>query len=53
LLVSGSRDGSWALNRQTFTDPWAGLPMAWFGSGGLNGGAGVARLGLFQKTAGG
>ena len=25
-MVSGSRDGSRALNRQIFTGPWAGLP---------------------------
>ena len=27
-MVSGSRDGSRALNHQTITGPWAGLPGA-------------------------
>ena len=50
-MISGSRDGSRALNRQTFTGPWARLPVVWFGSGGLNTGAGVGRLG--KETLGG
>ena len=39
-MSSGSRDGSRALNRQTFTGPWAGLPVASFRSSGLKAGTG-------------
>ena len=34
-MVSELRDGSRSLNHQTFTGPWAGLPVVWFGSSGV------------------